>query len=156
MNMHETWGECQWSLFHTLVRRSRKCWQMTNIRDNVYFLLIVNKFEFLNLPSNSVGVQSCTPFVFHEYITCLSEFSIALRRILRATKTWWNDVEIFKIVQPVINILHRKWRWCGWFFGENVIKLGDHWIKIKGRNSPLEANSMLQRLFLGCRSHSCW
>jgi len=111
--------------------------------------LIVTDFNLLwpvSKPSNSGRVQSC-PFAFLEYLSCPSKFSIALRHISRAIKAWWNDVEIFEIVQPNIELRHRKWRLCGWFFGENVINLiGDHWIK--GRNSPfspLEANSTLLR-----------
>jgi len=47
----------------------------------------------------------------------------ALRRTFRTIKAWWNDVENFEIVPRVIEVRHRKWRWCGWFFGEKLINL---------------------------------
>jgi len=91
------------------------------------------------------GVQKLNPLVLREYLSYPSEFSIALRRIPRAIKAWWNDVLIFEIVQPVIEIRHEVkvvrtnfWLKCD--------KLGDH--GIKGCKSTLEANSTLLRLFL--------
>jgi len=86
-------------------------------------------------------MQSCTPIVFPEYISFPSEFR--------------NDVEIFKIVQPVIELSHRKWRKCGWFFGENLTNLVT--IESKGVNHLWK---QIQRCwcicFWGCRSHRCW
>jgi len=94
----------------------------------------------------SCKLQKLQPHVLLEYISGSLEISSALRRITRARKAGWNDVDIFDIVQPVIEWRHRKWMWGGWFHGENVHKHGDHWIK--GRKSPMGENSMLLSLFL--------
>jgi len=56
----------------------------------------------------AAGLQKLYPLVFLEYLSCPSEFSIVLRRIPIAIKARWNDVEIFKIVQPVIELHHLK------------------------------------------------
>jgi len=53
--------------------------------------------------------------ITHEHLKDWCNVSVA-----RAIKSGWNDVEIFEIVQPVIQLRHQKWRWCWWFFGENV------------------------------------
>jgi len=89
-----------------------------------------------------------------EYLSCPSEFSIAFRHIPRAINAWWNDVEIVKIAQPVIELRHRKWRWCGWLFGENVM----NWVTIESKGVN-QSRKQIQRCcvyFWGCRSHRCW
>jgi len=79
--------------------------------------------EFNSLTLEQQGVQSCTPLCF----SWISQLPIGIfrcaSRITRAIKAWWNDVEIFEIVQPVFELRHRKWRRCGWFFSKNLTNL---------------------------------
>jgi len=95
--------------------------------------------------NNRLGCKSCTAVTL-EYLSCPSEISIALLLIPRAIKAWWNDFEIFEIVQPLSHYITGSEGGVKDLFDENVINLVI--IDSKGRKSPLAANSALLHLSL--------
>jgi len=48
-------------------------------------------------------VQKLRPLVCLEYLSCLSEFCIALQRIPRAIKACWNELGFSKFSYPLSN-----------------------------------------------------
>jgi len=77
-------------------------WQCCMTKSEV----VNNSLKIAELTLEHRGCKSCSPFVFYYHIFP-SEFSIALQRFPRTIKVWWNDVEIFEKVQPVIELHHR-------------------------------------------------
>jgi len=103
------------------------------------------------------GCNSCSPsFFVNISVTLELEFSSALRRISRAIKDGWNDLEIFLNCPTPVKWSYRMWRWGRWTppalsLWWKCDKLGDHWNK--GLNHHWEQIRRCCVCFSGCWSH---
>jgi len=127
--------------FYTLCQRQDRERTSVRVQSSAY---VYKLSVFITLEQREA--QSWTPFISLEYLSCTSEFSIALWLIPRAIKAWRNDVDFrnsptrYRIMSPEVKVV---WMISWWKCDKLIV---DHWIK--GRESPLETNSTLLHLFL--------